>query len=468
MMKRVRRIRNKTAAAAAAICALLMLGSCAAEDIFSNLPGENATELYASSIDEDVSVADNSAAGTDASSADAAPDSAAEALAASQADTSSVAETKPEERIVAVTAPPNPYAADYFLDGETDQIKDAYRKLYEGIFGYQSTIELPEKTIQADQIEDFLNFVLKTGSSLNQPGSRYEVFVDGENYVTKVSLSYPRDLKTGMDMYDALMKRVDELVKEAEPLLNDYDKLKYFHDTIINNCVYDAAAPNAHTAYGALCEGRAVCDGYAMAFQLLCEKAGLAAIPVYGKGTDYTGKVVDHIWNKVVCGGEWFVVDVTWDDPVGNDQVLRYDYFLIDDATSARSLTTTSNRFMNAPAALNAYGDFYSRNGLVIDYNSDIYYQFNNLLTSQMTDGWKDIALDFRCLDQNLFNQIKQEYFTVLADGGKGFDNVLRDQFMEPGEAIKYTCSENENVYSYHITVSKGNDQITEGNTNAN
>ena len=183
---------------------------------------------------------------------------------------------------------------------------------------------------------------------------------------------------------------------------------------------------------------------------------------------DYTGKVVDHIWNKVVCGGEWFVVDVTWDDPVGNDQVLRYDYFLIDDATSARSLTTTSNRFMNAPAALNAYGDFYSRNGLVIDYNSDIYYQFNNLLTSQMTDGWKDIALDFRCLDQNLFNQIKQEYFTVLADGGKGFDNVLRDQFMEPGEAIKYTCSENENVYSYHITVSKGNDQITEGNTNAN
>lgn len=459
MMKKARKIRNRTAAAAAAICAVLMFGSCAAEDIFSNLPGENANELYASSVEDD-SPAETQAVGDtlSAASTDTAADSAAETSAQVQgADASSLSDdSKAEERIVTVSAPANPYAAEYFLDGETDQIKDAYRKLFEGIFAYQTSIALPEKTVSSDQIEDLINFVIKTGSTLTQPGSRYEVLVDSENYVTKVNLTYPHDLKAGMDMYDALMKRVDEIVKEAEPLLNDYDKLKYFHDTIINNCVYDVAAPNAHTAYGALCEGRAVCDGYAMAFQLLCEKAGLAALPVYGKGQDYTGNVVDHIWNKVVCGGEWYDVDVTWDDPIGDNQVLRYDYFLIDDATSARALTTTQNRFMNLPSATNAYGDFYTREGLVIGYDSDIYYQFNNLLTSQMTDNWTSIAVDFRCLDSNLFNQLKQEYFTATADGGKGFDSVLRDQFMAPGEAIRYTCSENENVYAYHITVSKG------------
>ncbi len=450
------RIGKTTAAAVAAVCALLMLGSCAAQDIFNNLPGENANELYASTPDATAAPAVTSAADT-AVSTDTAADSAAPASTelpadSSLADSSSVA----EERIVAVSAPPTPYAADYFLDGESDQLKDSYRKLYEGIFSYQSTIELPEKAVAADEIEDLINFVLKTGSALDMPGSRYEVLVDSDNYVTKVNLSYNHSMKDGMAMYDTLMKRVDEIAKEAEPLLSDYDKLKYFHDTIINGCMYDALAPDAHTAYGALCGGRAVCDGYAKAFQLLCEKANIASLPVYGKSINTTdGTTEDHIWNKVSCGGEWFVVDVTWDDPVGDTQVLRYDYFLIDDATSSRSATPAANRYMTVPSATDAYNDYYTRNGLVINYDNDLYYQFNSLVTANMAGEWSEFTVDFRCLDQNLFDQIKQEYFTEASDGSKGFGNMLQD-YMAPGEALRYTFSDNPNIYSYHITVTKG------------
>ncbi|MCR5123360.1 MAG: hypothetical protein K6B74_13190 [Ruminococcus sp.] len=462
------RLWKFTAAAVASICAAALLGSCAAEDFLNNLPGENANELYASSIDDTMGTVSTAADGAGTEQAqtdgtvtaptDSAPDAAqtsAQAVTETASTPDSSSEPEKEDKIVAVSAPPNPYAAEYFLTNESDLLKESYRKLYEGVFSYQTVVELPEKAVTGEEIEDLLNFVLKTGSALDLPGSKYEVFVDSESYVTKVNLTYNHTVKEGMAMYDALMKRVDEIVAEAEPLLTDYDKIKYFHDTIINGCMYDLNAPDAHTAYGALVSGRAVCDGYMKAFQLLCEKANIASVPAYGKSIAADASGEEHIWNKVSCGGEWFNLDVTWDDPVGDQQVLRYDYFLVDDATIAHGVITQTNRFMNVPAATNAYGDYYTRNNLVLGYDNDLSYQFEQLVTKNMVGDWTDFNVDFRCLDKNLFDQIRVQYFTEASDGSKGFGYLLQD-YMAPGEALRYTFSQNENVYAYHINVSKG------------
>lgn len=43
---------------------------------------------------------------------------------------------------------------------------------------------------------------------------------------------------------------------------------------------------------------------------------------------------IDHMWNMVKLEGQWYHVDVTWDDPVMSDgsHALKYNYFLISDA----------------------------------------------------------------------------------------------------------------------------------------
>ena len=89
----------------------------------------------------------------------------------------------------------------------------------------------------------------------------------------------------------------------------------YFHDSIILECNYDDTAKNCYSAYGCLVEGKAVCEGYAKAMQILCSKAGIKCIPVAGKAYD-GGAVQPHLWNKVMIDGEWTNVDLTWDDPV--------------------------------------------------------------------------------------------------------------------------------------------------------
>ena len=62
------------------------------------------------------------------------------------------------------------------------------------------------------------------------------------------------------------------------------------------------------TAYGALHDHLAICGGYAQAFQLLLEQAGIPCITVSGK---MGGE--NHMWNLAQVDGEWLYFDPTSD-----------------------------------------------------------------------------------------------------------------------------------------------------------
>lgn len=98
-----------------------------------------------------------------------------------------------------------------------------------------------------------------------------------------------------------------------------YDKLKYFHDTITAKSDYDmdarnnpTAYPDSFEAYGALVYGKAVCEGYAKSFKLLCDRSGIPCVIIGGSANGE-----QHMWNYVQIDGKWYLVDATFDDPVG-------------------------------------------------------------------------------------------------------------------------------------------------------
>ena len=92
------------------------------------------------------------------------------------------------------------------------------------------------------------------------------------------------------------------------------EKEVLIHDLLCKAVVYDSefdrnGENTVYTAYGALVNGHAVCEGYARAFKLLCYYAGLECILVTGDS-----KGVGHMWNMVRLDGNWYHVDATWDD----------------------------------------------------------------------------------------------------------------------------------------------------------
>lgn len=83
------------------------------------------------------------------------------------------------------------------------------------------------------------------------------------------------------------------------------------HDWMIDHAAYDEteALPNNQHPYGLLVEGQAICIGYANTFQLFMDLLDIPCITVVSD---------THAWNQVQLDGEWYGVDVTWDDPMGS------------------------------------------------------------------------------------------------------------------------------------------------------
>ena len=101
-------------------------------------------------------------------------------------------------------------------------------------------------------------------------------------------------------------------------------KLKSIHDTLIRQCVYAEDDTNrVQMAAGVSQDGRAVCAGYARAFQAMCDGAGL---DVYYVEDD----ALTHAWNVIRLYGETYFIDCTYDDPLP-DQGMRVsrNYFML-------------------------------------------------------------------------------------------------------------------------------------------
>ena len=110
---------------------------------------------------------------------------------------------------------------------------------------------------------------------------------------------------------------------------SDYQKIRAIHDYLCDNIEYDTEKSGddkggtEHTAYGALVQGRSVCQGYAISMYRLLLESGVDCRVIDGEGKEAGGISSAHSWNIVSIGGVYFYVDTTWDDSSGS-----LEYFL--------------------------------------------------------------------------------------------------------------------------------------------
>lgn len=123
---------------------------------------------------------------------------------------------------------------------------------------------------------------------------------------------------------NSFMRGIDKTKSDAEIELQIHDKLNDMVTYDKELIEIGLEGPDlAHTAYGALVDNgrgtrhRAVCDGYAQAFQYLLGKAGICAAQVTGDADKPGGTLwgdAYHAWNIVRLDDEWYEVDCCWDD----------------------------------------------------------------------------------------------------------------------------------------------------------
>lgn len=117
----------------------------------------------------------------------------------------------------------------------------------------------------------------------------------------------------------SVSKKVEDIVATLiRPNMSDYQKALALHNWLTMNANYDYTYSN-YTASGVLLKGKGVCQSYALAYQLLLDEVGIPNCLEHGE---------NHVWNMIKLDGEWYHVDVTWDDP-GEGGFERWDYFCV-------------------------------------------------------------------------------------------------------------------------------------------
>lgn len=165
----------------------------------------------------------------------------------------------------------------------------------------------------------------------------------------------------------AVNNKTKNILKLIPVDASDIEKEKIIHDYIIENLVYDTAAankdyeygdtmPHAFDLYGAICEKKAVCEGYTKMFQYLCYAVGINSTQVFGVSGG-----TNHLWNTVKIDNQWYQIDLTWNDN-SLDESTYYGYFNIttNEMKKDHTIDTTVLSVPNCTATKYSFVNYYS------------------------------------------------------------------------------------------------------------
>ncbi len=143
-----------------------------------------------------------------------------------------------------------------------------------------------------------------------------------------VRMSQYRSAKAVSDAITYRDRLVDGILSECPDTCPE-DQIRYLNRTLTWNNAYNRAVgegdPNRADVEAWKCisalEGRngtagPVCEGYARAFKVLCDRLEIPCVLTDGTAIAHLGDTAEeHMWNYVQLDGNWYAVDVTWNDP---------------------------------------------------------------------------------------------------------------------------------------------------------
>ena len=139
---------------------------------------------------------------------------------------------------------------------------------------------------------------------------------------------------TDLQQENRVTQAVDQLLAELNPTGTDYERLTTVYDWICDNVAYDYDRLNdesyklKYTAYAALVDRTAVCQGYAALLYRLALTMGIDCRIITGIGITNKDSGA-HAWNILKLGGKYYDADATWD--INFRQRDNYRYYLLSE-----------------------------------------------------------------------------------------------------------------------------------------
>ena len=215
---------------------------------------------------------------------------------------------------------------------------------------YDQNVDIAQYGLTEQALEELFYSLEASGRLPWYAGDTFSYYYD--EYTGLVLEFEPEPLDEASFDRTLYEQRVAEVLEECVlEGMNQWQIALSLHDYLVANTIYDESL-TIRTGYDLLIKGTTVCSGYAALYQDLMNRAGIPCISV-------TSEPMEHVWNLVCIDGQWYHVDVTWDDPSPDTYgLVSHKYFLVTDAEISAGddphydwetdITCTDSRFSEA------------------------------------------------------------------------------------------------------------------------
>jgi hypothetical protein len=230
----------------------------------------------------------------------------------------------------------------------------------------------------------------------------------GNNGSAQIKPDYYADAEAFLLMNTELTAAADKIVEQTAGF-GTVQKLRYIHDYLLGNCIYTLDTELSGTPYGALVEGKAKCDGYALAFQMIAERAGIPCVTaIAAPGSTGINGSYGHAWNKVKVSKAWYNIDCSSDDTTLKTGKICYDWYMLADSEMGSIHTEWDDPFVTEPNANNTKNSYY-------EMKKRIAYTAEEavLLTQKLITANDNSDIAFEIPDKDALD----EYLSMFKDG---------------------------------------------------
>lgn len=240
--------------------------------------------------------------------------------------------------------------------------------VYPGVMRCQPDIRLPLNARGAD-VQEALQLLCRDYPEAFHLSGEFQLHyrLDAPDVVASVSPTYIADAQTCEARQAQLLQLVEQAV--AQTTGSEADRAEQLHDWLCQRVSYVTEGDSAHTAWGALMDGRATCTGYTSAYMLLLRTAGLPCGLVGGTAHSGGGEPARHCWNVARIDGRHTLIDVTWNDCDQQGVITHWYYGLTDAQMAADHLVDAGSV---VPPCTDASLNWHVRRGRIVT-DSDLF-----------------------------------------------------------------------------------------------
>lgn len=209
---------------------------------------------------------------------------------------------------------------------ETADLEGARQAILQGFADHAETVDLSGFGITPDQLQVLFAEDRYAGKYPWYAGSYTYTYGKSSGEVKTLRYINLDPTKYNYALYE--QKVAEILAATVFEGMSDWQIALSVHDYLAAYGEYDETL-TYYQGYDLLVRGTAVCAGYTQAYMDLLNRVGIPCVRV-------SSEAMDHTWNLVRIGGQWYHVDVTWDDPTPNREGrVSHKYFLLSDDTVA-------------------------------------------------------------------------------------------------------------------------------------